>query len=281
MKNSLAQYGIVDEKIEYENFKLIIKELSPEILESLEKIKYIPYLFFNKKTADVNLQKNCVEILFQSKNINNIKDLKRYIETCVPEEKAFYIVNAEFWNDWLNYIESSNKTQMTMNNSSINKSNFKEIKPKESDIQHNNNLPIRPEAEDPNKNYIIDFNRKDSNLEAPGNNSNNIKKQSERAERKENEAISYNSSYNVSNIEVNSKYSKSNKPCINTNKICDKNTKIWQSLQEGKDFIILDSKLFRLFKNWFRILGPELKRSFVINPSLKDKCNFYPENFYF
>jgi len=56
-------------------------------------------------------------------------------------------------------------------------------------------------------------------------------------------------------------------PKINTKSLCDESGKIYENLKESEDFIILDYKLYSIFKNWYDIVGPELKRFFVINPS--------------
>jgi ubiquitin C-terminal hydrolase len=60
-------------------------------------------------------------------------------------------------------------------------------------------------------------------------------------------------------------FSKEIKPKISTNKIADQNGKIYQGLIYNKDYVIITSKMWELFKFWYINLGPDLKRSKILN----------------
>lgn len=73
-----------------------------QILNYLDRINYIPYLYFKVRPEDKLDQKGCIEILTKGE-----KDLKKVIETLISNdnENDFYCVNYEFWETWCNYVQ--------------------------------------------------------------------------------------------------------------------------------------------------------------------------------
>ena len=81
-----------------EIFDFLISELSP----FLEKIKYIPYIFFNSVITNKQIERNCIIILLNGRNLNN------YIIDEAKYQDKFYIINYDFWENWEKSTNSSN-----------------------------------------------------------------------------------------------------------------------------------------------------------------------------
>ena len=72
----LEGYNISKEKIDSNTFKEIILEHANFILDSVERIKYLPYIKFKVFPDDKKTEKNIIEILFKGqKDIKVIKIL--------------------------------------------------------------------------------------------------------------------------------------------------------------------------------------------------------------
>ena len=78
-------------------------------------------------------------------------------------------------------------------------------------------------------------------------------------------------SINENNNKENNNHNQIKKPEINTSKLLDDNCILLPGLEYEKDFILLDSILYNLFKFWFKVDELEIKRYSVINPKA-NKC---------
>ena len=52
---------------------------------------YIPYLYFNVKPANKEIEKSCIEIVTKGQ-----KDLSKYIQSVINKETEFFIIDAKF-----------------------------------------------------------------------------------------------------------------------------------------------------------------------------------------
>ena len=83
------------QKIIYKkDFDILVNHIMPELIESFEHLKYLPYIYFNKELKDKKLEKNCIDILL------NGKSLEEYIYNRIEYDKKFYIINKSFWDRW-------------------------------------------------------------------------------------------------------------------------------------------------------------------------------------
>ena len=101
INNLLNEYDII-KKITKDKFKELIDYLINELIESLEHIKYIPYIFFNFKIIDKKIEKHCIDILL------NGEDIKEYVIKKIGTDKRFYIIDCEFWENWKKLMDSQN-----------------------------------------------------------------------------------------------------------------------------------------------------------------------------
>ena len=85
----------------YEEYKYLIRENSflMELLQSLNKINYIPYIFFNLKTKNISQQKDCVKIL-----MNKERNLKKFLEINLDNEEEYFCVNIQFYYGIIQWI---------------------------------------------------------------------------------------------------------------------------------------------------------------------------------
>jgi ubiquitin C-terminal hydrolase len=90
----------LDKKVLISQFQDIFRFIYPDIYESLERIQYIPYLYFRLKCEDSIREKNCLEILMK-----NNKDLKAYIEGVIGSQKDYFILDQDFWVNWCEYTK--------------------------------------------------------------------------------------------------------------------------------------------------------------------------------
>ena len=56
---------------------------------------YIPYLYFNVKPANKEIEKSRIEIVTKGQ-----KDLSKFIQSVINKETEFFIIDAKFWNVW-------------------------------------------------------------------------------------------------------------------------------------------------------------------------------------
>jgi hypothetical protein len=109
--NQLIEDITLTDKITLEKFKQISKYMNNDLCQSLEKIQYIPYIYFKIPCNDKTFERNCIEVLMKGN-----KDLKGYITEETMTEKDFYIVDMIFWEDFCNYIEWNSN----LNNKEVN-----------------------------------------------------------------------------------------------------------------------------------------------------------------
>jgi len=85
-----------------EDYFLLIRENSflMDLLNCLNKVNYIPYIFFSLPTKNMKMQRDCVSIL-----MNNEKDLKTFIYNSLEIETEFYCVDISFWKEWCIYCD--------------------------------------------------------------------------------------------------------------------------------------------------------------------------------
>lgn len=101
-----------------------------DMLNQLNKVNYIPYIFFNLPTNNLIMQRDCISIL-----MNNEKNLKSHIINALESENEFNCVDISFWREWcvfcdwdfgLNYINNSleNLSEISnqINNDNVNNS---------------------------------------------------------------------------------------------------------------------------------------------------------------
>ena len=96
--NKLFEENEIDNYIYKDKFKIMVKYIINELIESFEHIKYLPYIFFNKDLENKTMEKNCIDILLKGKKINE------YIIERIEYDQKFYIIDYAFWENWLNII---------------------------------------------------------------------------------------------------------------------------------------------------------------------------------
>lgn len=110
---NLNQFNVIS----IEAFTLLFKENEYSILDNLERIKYIPFIFFEIPCDSPIKQKNCIKLLFGD------LQLKDYIFSQIRLDRKFYLVDKEFWDTWCEYVD--------FNDNSLNE--------KAAQIENNNN----------------------------------------------------------------------------------------------------------------------------------------------
>jgi hypothetical protein len=93
----LNVYKINKELIPLSDFEIFFIENS-NLISSLDKIMYIPYLYFNLIPSNKEIEKRCIEIITKGE-----KDLSLFIQSILFKETEFYIINSNFWNTWMSY----------------------------------------------------------------------------------------------------------------------------------------------------------------------------------
>jgi ubiquitin C-terminal hydrolase len=100
----LALKNSFDDKIFWEKFLTLFTQntILYDILNSLNRINYIPFLYFKMRPEDKLDQKGCIEIITKGE-----KDLKKVVGRLLADdnENEFYCVNIEFWQSWCNYVQ--------------------------------------------------------------------------------------------------------------------------------------------------------------------------------
>ena len=140
---SVSQMNSVFDKFKIKNhitkdkFSEIVDYIIKDIIESLEHISYIRYIFFNTKLEDHSLEKNCIELLFKGGTLHD------YILERLQYDKTFYIIDKEFylkWEDFMNLSEEEQKRVdvkgLRMSTNKISDKNGKLLENKEYDIDY-------------------------------------------------------------------------------------------------------------------------------------------------
>ena len=70
--NNLLNKYEVPKKITLEKFKELVDYLINLLMESLEHIKYIPYIFFDIIFTDRKIEKHIIDILLNGEDINEL-----------------------------------------------------------------------------------------------------------------------------------------------------------------------------------------------------------------
>lgn len=92
--NNLLNKYEVPKKITIEKFKELVDYLINLLMESLEHIKYIPYIFFDIIFTDKKIEKHIIDILLNGEDINE------YVMKRIKFDDRFYVIDCEFWNKW-------------------------------------------------------------------------------------------------------------------------------------------------------------------------------------
>ena len=100
--NDILNKYKIPKKINIDKFGEIIDFLISELSPFLEKIKYIPYIFFNSIITNKQIERNCIIILLNGRNLNN------YIIDEAKYQDKFYIINYDFWETWEKNTNSQN-----------------------------------------------------------------------------------------------------------------------------------------------------------------------------
>lgn len=136
----LTNYNLNKDKyISLETFTVLFKDNEYSISENIEKIKYIPFIYFEIPCDEKNKQKNCIKLLLKDRSLVD------YIYDNIELGRKYNIINKEFFEDWCDYVDFAeynniNKATNTHGNNheeefnSNNHNNF-EIK-NSSDIKH-------------------------------------------------------------------------------------------------------------------------------------------------
>ena len=98
--NEILNKYKIQKKINLDKFKEIIDYLILELSQALERIKYIPYIFFDFPINNKQLEKNCIQIILNGKEINE------YVIFKVNFQNNFYIINRDFYEIWEKNINS-------------------------------------------------------------------------------------------------------------------------------------------------------------------------------
>ena len=114
--NNILNKFEIPKSIKKEKFKELIDFLIDRLIESLEHIKYLPYIFFDLNISDKKNEKNCIDILL------NGKDIKEYVIEKIQTENNFYIIDYKFWENWNQLINSKNYEEL--NNLKIHTENI-------------------------------------------------------------------------------------------------------------------------------------------------------------
>ena len=105
--NEILNKYKIPKKITLDKFKELIDYLISELFQALERMKYIPYIFFdfpiinNKK-----IEKYCIQILLNGKDINE------YVIYKANFQDKFYIINNDFYETWKKNISSENYEEL-------------------------------------------------------------------------------------------------------------------------------------------------------------------------
>lgn len=114
----LTQYNISKEKIVFSDFEIFLVENS-YLISSLEKIIYIPYLYFKIRPPNKEIERVCIEIITRGE-----KDLSAFIKKSLQYESEFYVLDKGFWHNWsesVQWCETAEQGRTSKENQSQNK----------------------------------------------------------------------------------------------------------------------------------------------------------------
>jgi len=92
--NILLNKYEVPKRITIDKFKELVDYLINLLMESLEHIKYIPYIFFDINFKDRKIEKHIIDILLNGEEVNE------YVKKRINIDDRFYVIDCEFWNKW-------------------------------------------------------------------------------------------------------------------------------------------------------------------------------------
>ena len=104
--NEILNKYSIPKKIYIEKFGEIIDYLISELSLPLERIKYLPYIYFDYAITNKIIEKNCILILM------NGKDLKKYILEKAIYQNKFYIIDSDFWETWKRNMNLQNYDEL-------------------------------------------------------------------------------------------------------------------------------------------------------------------------
>ena len=100
--NAILNKYEIPKKITLDKFAELINYLISELYQALERIKYIPYIFFDFPITNKKIEKYCIQILLNGKEINE------YVIYKANFQNKFYIINNDFYETWEKNINSEN-----------------------------------------------------------------------------------------------------------------------------------------------------------------------------
>lgn len=86
----------VNQFIELNNQTLIMHEM----VNYLDRVAYIPYLFFKMKPEEKSTEKKAIEIVMKGE-----KNLSKFIEASMEKVTDYYIVDFSFWETWCKQVD--------------------------------------------------------------------------------------------------------------------------------------------------------------------------------
>ena len=104
--NEILNKYQIPKKINLEKFTELIDYLISELFQALERMKYIPYIFFDFPITNKKIEKNCIQILLNGKEINE------YVIYKANFQNKFYIINNDFYETWEKNINSQNYEEL-------------------------------------------------------------------------------------------------------------------------------------------------------------------------
>ena len=118
INNLLNKYEI-PVKIKINKFQELIDYLINELMESLEHIKYIPYIYFDFKLPDKKMEKIIIDILL------NGQGLDEYIKKRVQIDDTFYVIDYAFWEKWNKLMKNEKILDLRIHTENISDQNGK------------------------------------------------------------------------------------------------------------------------------------------------------------
>ena len=94
----------IGKQIDFSGFYEIKDVINNILSESLEHIQYLKYIFFKEEIEDHSIELKCFLIL-----IDKFSSLENYILERLQFDKDFYLIDLDFWNTWINYVENFEK----------------------------------------------------------------------------------------------------------------------------------------------------------------------------
>ena len=104
--NEILNKYEIPKKINLEKFTELIDYLISELFQALERMKYVPYIFFDFPITNKKIEKNCIQILLNGKEIN------QYVIYKTNFQNKFYIINNDFYETWEKNMNSQNYEEL-------------------------------------------------------------------------------------------------------------------------------------------------------------------------